>query len=56
MKFEKTLATLFKKTNCKLIYNKKTSNSWKKINTKEGFQCIFTQVILIDSIYRKDEN
>ena len=28
----------------------------KIINTKRGFQCLYTQVILIDAIYRKDEN
>ena len=27
-----------------------------KINTKEGFQCLYTTVLLIDSIYKKDEN
>ena len=27
----------------------------KKVNV-EGFQCICTRVILIDSVYRKDEN
>ena len=31
------------------------SKCWKEINTKEGFQCICTQVILIDSVYRKDK-
>ena len=28
----------------------------KKINAKGGFQCLYAPVILIDSIYRKDEN
>ena len=28
----------------------------KKINTKEGFQCLYATVFLIDSIYEKDKN
>ena len=28
----------------------------KKINTKESFECFYILVILIDSVYRKDEN
>ena len=28
----------------------------RKINTKEGYQCICISVILIDSVYRKDKN
>ena len=28
----------------------------KKHNTKEGFQFICTQVVSIDSVYRKNEN
>ena len=28
----------------------------KKINTKGGFQGLYAPVILIDSVYRKDEN
>ena len=27
-----------------------------KINAKEGFQCLYTTVLLIDSVYKKDEN
>ena len=26
------------------------------MNTKEGFQCLYSPIILIDSICRKDEN
>ena len=40
-----------KRFNSKLVYNKKYLN----INTKEGFQCFYASVILIDSVYRKDE-
>ena len=40
-----------KRFNSKLVYNKKYLN----INTKEGFQCFYAPVILIDSVYRKDE-
>ena len=32
------------------------SKSWKKINLKNGFQYFCVQVILIDSVYRKDKN
>ena len=28
----------------------------KKINMKEGFQCVCLPVILINSVYRKDKN
>ena len=28
----------------------------EKIDTKGGFQCLYALIILIDSIYRKDEN
>ena len=31
-----------------------TSKSWK--NSKGGFQCLYTPLVLIDSIYRKLEN
>ena len=43
---------IIKKINSNLVYNKK----YLKINTKESFQCFYAPVILIDSIYRKDEN
>ena len=41
-----------KKFNSELIYSKKYLKTGKKI----GFQCLFAQVILIDSVYRKDGN
>ena len=44
------------KFNSKLIYSKKYLKAEKKINAKGGFQCLHTPVMLIDSIYRKDEN
>ena len=28
----------------------------KKLNTKRGFQCLYAPIILIDSVYRKEEN
>ena len=28
----------------------------KNLYTKAGFQCLYASIILIDSIYRKDEN
>ena len=45
-----------RKFNCELVYNKKYIKAENKINTKESFQCIYIPVILIDSVYRKDEN
>ena len=39
------------------LYAVKISKSLKKkVNTKWGFQYLYAPVILIDSIYRKDEN
>ena len=43
------------------LYIIKVSKSWKKyynkkINAKEGSQCICISVILIDSVYRKDKS
>ena len=43
------------KFNIKLIYSRKYLKI-EKIDTKGGFQCLYTPVILIDSIDRKDEN
>ena len=50
MKFGRNLAIIFKKViaNACII---KRSKKWKKIYKKGGFQCICTQVILINSIY-----
>ena len=50
-----------KKFNSELIYNKKQLKAEKKsyngkANTKESSQYIYISVILIDSIYIKDEN
>ena len=59
-KFQKKLGISWK-TN--LIVNLNVvKNIWKlkkinkQINTKGGFQCLYAPVILIDSIYGKDEN
>ena len=38
-----------------MIYNKKYLIATKQFNTKESLQCFYTPVILIDSVYRKDE-
>ena len=56
MKFEKTLAILSKENLIANLYATKKYLKAKKINTNEGFQCFYTQVILIDSVYRKDKN
>ena len=47
--------------NSEIIYNKKylkakTKSYNKKINSKEYSQCIYTPVILIDSVHIKDKN
>ena len=39
------------KIKCKEKYLK----AEKKISTKESFQCFYVAVVLIDSVYRKDE-
>ena len=44
------------KFNSELIYSKKYLKVEKNINSKRGFQCLYAPVLLIDSIYRKDEN
>ena len=53
---EKVRNIITDKFNSELIYSKKISKNWKKINTIGSFQCLYALVILIDSIYRKDEN
>ena len=45
-----------KEFSSELVYNKKYLKVGQKINTKEGFQCICAQVILVDSVYRKSKN
>ena len=50
MKFQKKLAILSKKFNSKFVYNKK----YLQIKKKEGFQCFYAPVLLIDSIYWKN--
>ena len=50
------LAMLSKKNLMVNLYIIKISNSWKKINTKEGFQYVCVPVILIDLVYRKNKN
>ena len=56
IKFGKKLAILSKRINRELIYNKKYLKAEKKINTKEGFHRICKRVILIDSVYKENEN
>ena len=41
--------------NSELIYSKKYLQT-EKTHTKASFQCLFASIILIDSIYRKDQN
>ena len=42
--------------NSELIYNKFCLKAEKRFNTKESFQCLYTPVILIDSIYIENKN
>ena len=53
---EKVRDIIKNKFNSELIYSKKYLKAEKKITTKGGVQCLYSPVILIDSIYRKDEN
>ena len=57
MKLEKRLAISpkKKKNTGKPLHNKKYLKAEKKKH-KRSLLCICTQVILIDSVYRKDEN
>ena len=46
-----------RKFNNEPIYSKKYLKAERnKINTKGSFQCLYAPKILIDSVYRKDEN
>ena len=47
--------TIKKEFNSEIIHSKKYLKM-KKNQPKEGFHCIYTSVILIDSVYRKDKN
>ena len=53
---EKVSNIIIKKINPGLIYYKKHLKAEKRFNTKESFQCFYIQVILFDSVYRKDGN
>ena len=50
------VSNFIKKINSELVYNKKYIKRENKINTKESLQCFYIPVMLIDSVYRKDEN
>ena len=54
--WEKVSNIIKNKFNSELTYNKKYQKSKIKFNTKENFQCFYIPVMLIDSVYRKDEN
>ena len=53
---EKVSNLIKNKFNSEFMYNKKYLKAERKFNTKESFQCFYMLVILIDSVYRKDEN
>ena len=50
------VSNFIKKINSELVYNKKYIKRENKMNTKESLQCFYIPVMLIDSVYRKDEN
>ena len=56
MEFGKKLAIPSKNNLIVKLYIVKNIWKWKKNQPKEGFHCIYTSVILIDSVYRKDKN
>ena len=61
MKIWEKVTNIIQKLMVNLYIVKNVSNSWKTFNTKETFQCFYRKVIpitviLIDSVYRKDEN
>ena len=50
------LVIWLKKIDGELVCNKKNLKAEKKFITKECFQCFNIPIILIESVYRKDEN
>ena len=56
IKFWRKLAISSKKNLTLNLYIKKYLKDERKSGQKESFQCIYTPVILIDSVYRKDKN
>ena len=57
MKFGKNSNIIKKEFNSEPAHDKKHLKAKKKkTNTEDVSQCICTQVILIDLVYRKDEN
>ena len=55
MKIWEKVSNAIKKNNSELVCNKKYLKAEKNINTKEILQCFYIPVILIDSVYKKDE-
>ena len=53
---EKVRNIIKNKFNKELIYCKKYLKAEKKTHTKGGLNCLYATIILIDSIYKKDEN
>ena len=43
------------KFNSELVHNKKYLKAEKNFNIKKSFQCFYISVILIGSVYRKDD-
>ena len=56
MKIWEKVSNIIKKINIQSIYNKKYLQLEKKFTTRESSQCFYIPVLLIDSVYRKDES
>ena len=57
MKTQKKVSNTVKKNLIVYLYiKKKYLKAEKTFTTKERFQCFYIPVILIDSVYKKDEN
>ena len=54
--WEKVSNIIKNKFNSELIYDKIYLKTKKQCNTKEGFQCFYIPVILINLVCRKEEN
>ena len=56
MKIWEKVSNAIKKNNGELVCNKKYVKAEKNFNAKEISQCFYILVILIDSVYKKDEH
>ena len=56
MKIWEKVSNALKKNNSELVCNKKYVKAEKNFNATEILQCFYILVILIDSVYKKDEH